>query len=219
MMGMTPDPQQFFTQRHHTYARFIRLVRYEHGLRDFFVASPLLRPDLRILDAGCGTGALTLAVREAMVQTGFRPAALHAFDLTPAMLDHFQGTLRQRGVEDIALATANVLDLNALPDGWTDYDLVVSASMLEYVPRERFVDALASLRSRLRRGGRFVLFMTRRNPLTRLLIGHWWQSNLYSAPELADAFHRAGFSNFTFRQFPTSAIHLMPWGRIVEAER
>jgi hypothetical protein len=91
--------------------------------------------------------------------------------------------------------------------------------MLEYVPRDRFVDAIRGLRERLREGGTFVLFMTRRNPLTRMLIGRWWQSNLYTAPELADAFQRAGFSRVTFRSFPPAARYLSVWGHIVEASR
>src|ERR1051325_10008754 len=129
-MSLTSDPQKFFAKRHSTYARFIRAARYPQGLRDFFLASSLPGPALRILDAGCGTGALTLAVREAFLKGGFKPASLHAFDLTPAMLDDFRGTLRRKGIDDIQLAQANVLELDQLPEGWTNYDLVVSASML-----------------------------------------------------------------------------------------
>lgn len=218
-MSLTSDPRAFFSERADTYARFIRLMRYPQGLRDFFVASALLRPDLRILDAGCGTGVVALALREALSRRGFAAAALHAFDLTPAMLEQFRRTLARRAITDVELTQADVLHLEALPPGWTDYDLVVSASMLEYVPRERFVEALAGLRARLRSGGRFVLFMTRRNPLTRLLIGRWWQSNLYSASELAEAFGKAGFASFAFRPFPLAAIHLRSWGLVIQGVR
>jgi len=219
-MSATADARQLFTDRHDTYTRFIRAVRYPQGLRSYFLASPLLRPgSLRVLDAGCGTGALTLAVYDAAVRRGAPLAALNAFDLTPAMLGQLRATLERRGIEGVELAEANVLDLDALPASWRDYDLVVSASMLEYVPRERFVDALRGLRERLMHGGHFVLFMTRRNPLTRVMIGRWWQSNLYTARELADTFQRAGFARFTFSGFPLSARHLSVWGHVVEAER
>ena len=213
----TPDARRFFTERHAIYSRFIRAMRYPQGLRAFFLASPLVRSGLRILDAGCGRGALTLAVRDALVRRGCVPDALHAFDLTPAMLDRLRETLRRRGINDVELAEANVLHLDGLPASWRDYDLVVSASMLEYLPRDRFVDALAGLRGRLKEGDSFVLFVTRRNPLTRLLIGRWWASNLYTAGELSDAFERAGFSRFAFRSFPAAARYLSMWGHIVEA--
>ena len=148
-----------------------------------------------------------------------QPQGAHPFDLTPAMLDRLRETLRRRGINGVELMEANVLQLDELPASWRDYDLVVSASMLEYVPHDRFVDALAGLRARLKEGGSFVLFITRRNPLMRLLIGRWWASNLYNASELADAFQRAGFSKFAFRSFPPTARHLSVWGQIVEATR
>jgi cyclopropane fatty-acyl-phospholipid synthase-like methyltransferase len=217
-MAVPADPSGLFTDRHATYARFIRAVRYPQGLRAFFLRSPLLRPGLRVLDAGCGTGVVTLALRDALLRRGFAPRSLHAFDLTPAMLDRFRATIQRRGIDGVELAQANVLDLETLPGSWGDYDLVVSASMLEYVPRERFVDALAGLRARLNAGGRFVLFMTRRNPFTRVLIGRWWQANLYTATELADSFREAGFSRSGFLAFPPSARYLSVWGHVVEAQ-
>ena len=218
-VAVTTDPHRLFTERHAAYVRFIRLVRYPQGLRAFFLASAVLRANLRVLDAGCGTGVVTLALRDALMRRGFSPRSLHALDLTPAMLDQFRGTLQRRGIDGIELTQADVLHLDALPASWTDYDLIVTASMLEYVPRDRLVEALAGLRARLSSGGRFVLFMTRRNPFTRLVIGRWWQSNLYSAAELSDAFARAGFSHVAFRAFPPAAIHLTAWGRVVEAQR
>jgi SAM-dependent methyltransferase len=218
-MTLSPDARRLFTERPDLYARFIRVMRYPQGLRAFWNASPLLHPGIRVLEAGCGTGALTLGLWDAALRRDIRLERFDAFDLTPAMLDRLRATLARRAIHDIRLAQADVLQLDALPPSWCGYDLVVSASMLEYVPRERFVDALRGLRDRLRDGGHFVLFMTRRNPFTRVLVGRWWQSNMYSAAELAEACAAAGFEQVHFPGFPLAARYLATWGHVVEAKR
>lgn len=211
--------RRLFTERPDSYTRFIRAVRYPAGLRAYFMASPLLnRPGLRVLEAGCGAGALTLAVHAAAERRGVPLGAFDALDLTPAMLARLRATLDRHGIGGVELREANVLELDALPASWRDYDLVVSASMLEYVPRARFAAALAGLRQRLRPGGTLVLFVTRRNFLMHFLIGRWWQSNLYTAPELAVAFRQAGFTTVRFPGFPLAARHLAVWGHVVEAQ-
>jgi cyclopropane fatty-acyl-phospholipid synthase-like methyltransferase len=172
-----------------------------------------------VLDAGCGTGILTLALREALLGRGFEPGPLHGFDLTPAMLDRFRATLESRHIDgDIQLAQADVLDLRQLPSAWSGYDLIVTASMLEYLPRARVSAALRGLRSLLGDNGRLVLFITRQNALMRPLIGRWWGANLYQEDELVRAFRDAGFASVRFRQFPLRYRYLELWGHIVEAE-
>jgi ubiquinone/menaquinone biosynthesis C-methylase UbiE len=151
----TPDPVRLFTDRSHSYARFIRSVRYPQGIRAWFLRSPLLTSGLRVLDAGCGTGVVTLALRDALLRRGLAPGPMQAFDLTPAMLGRFREELARLGIADIELAQADVLALNRLPASWSHYDLVVSASMLEYLPPARLSTALRGLRSLLKEGGTF----------------------------------------------------------------
>ena len=208
-----------FTEKRGIYERFVHTVRYPQGIRAFFRRSPLLRPGLRVLDAGCGTGIVLLALCDALVQRDFAPSSLHGFDLTPAMLEPFQEKLRARRIDDVETRQADVLDLGALPPSWNMYDLIVSASMLEYLPKARLVDALSGLRARLAADGTFVLFITRRDWLTYPLIGRWWRSHLYAATEIGDALRRAGFSRVTFRSFPFAFRYLALWGQVIEAGR
>jgi cyclopropane fatty-acyl-phospholipid synthase-like methyltransferase len=218
-MTKKTDVVQLFTARRGTYDRFIETVRYPQGLRSYFYRSLLLRAGMRILDAGCGTGVVTIALHEALANKGIRSATLHAFDLTPAMLDRFHQKLRERGISKIDTAQADVLQLENLPQDWTEYDLIVSASMLEYIPPQRLPEALRALRDRLADGGRLLVFMTKSNWLTRPLVGWWWQSNVYDKNDLLTAFQKAGFTQVRFRSFPLVASHLATWGHIVEAQK
>jgi ubiquinone/menaquinone biosynthesis C-methylase UbiE len=216
-VSLTRDPVQLFTERARDYVRFIHSSGYPQGLRSYFMYSSLLRSGIRVLDAGCGSGVVTLALRSALISRGYTPELMHCFDLTPAMLDRLRDSLITQEIEGVEVVQANVLELVALPENWNNYDLIVSASMLEYVPRNRFADALSSLRSLLNKNGSLLLFITRDNLLMRFLIGKWWRSNIYTAVELRESFSRAGFSNIAFGRFPVLFSYLGHWGYIVEA--
>jgi SAM-dependent methyltransferase len=214
-MGNETDAQAIYTARKREYSRFIRAVLYPQGLRAFFRSCDL-RSGLRVLDAGCGTGALTFALLAALGDRGFEPAAVDGFDLTPAMLDDFRARIAERRLERIRLTRANVLELERLPDDWHDYDLVVSSAMLEYLPPNRLAVALAALRERMRPDGRMFVFISRRNPAMKWLIRKWWKAHLYTRRDLSAAFVEAGLAP-AFRPFPFPYTHLNVWGLIVEA--
>lgn len=211
------DFRRLYTERADSYVRFIRAVAYPQVLRAYFRRCPFLRPGLRILDAGCGTGIASLALRDALLARGFHPAGIDGFDLTPAMIDRFRTTLAEQAIRDVRLAQANVLTLDALPASWTGYDLIVSASMLEYVPRESLPAALSGLRARLNETGAMVLFITRKNWLMKPLIERWWSANRYTRSELLGAFTQAGFATVEFAHFPLLYRPFHVWAHIVEA--
>src|SRR5262245_53361841 len=129
-VAQSDDVVRFFTHRVDQYALFIQALFYRQGLQAYFRAAPFLQSHLRVLDAGCGTGAVSLAFRDAMLSRGFAPGPMHAFDLTPAMLERFKTKLA-RSASDIELCQADVLRLETLPHEWHGYDVIVSASMLE----------------------------------------------------------------------------------------
>ncbi|HEY0945445.1 MAG TPA: class I SAM-dependent methyltransferase [Opitutaceae bacterium] len=196
------DPHRLYTEKADTYVSFASRFSHQQGITALLLAHGLLRDGMRILDAGCGTGFATLATLDGLAHRGFTARKIDAFDLTPRMLERFEQTIRSRQLSGIELRQADVRRLDTLPPGWTGYDLIVSVSMLEYVPLDALPGALRALRTRLAPGGRFVFVITRRNPITAALIEKPWHAHRYSRPQLADACAAAGWHDVRFAGYP-----------------
>ncbi|SMB83575.1 Methyltransferase type 12 [Hymenobacter roseosalivarius DSM 11622] len=208
-----------YSARARLYDGFIHLLRYPQGLQRFFEQADFLRSDLKVLDAGCGTGATTQALHAALAARHLLPARFAAFDLTPLMLSRFRATLAQHPVPDLEIVAADVLALDQLPAAWQDYDLIISAAMLEYLPKARLAEALAGLRHRLKPDGTFVLFISQQSIWMKWLIRRWWHANLYTRAELEAGLEQAGFTTRRFAKFPGLYGYLNWWGHVVIARR
>ena len=203
LQSHTGEIQRLYTEKLNAYRSFISFFRSQAAIRALLESSGLLRPKLRVLDAGAGFGTATFALLDALHHRGMEPEAIEAFDLTPAMLARFQAELDSRGVTQVHLKQANVLEFDKqLPSSWSNYDLIVSTSMLEYLPRTHLSQALSVLGARLARHGILLVVITRKNWITRVLIEWWWQAARYSREELREAFATAGFCDLEFRRFP-----------------
>jgi cyclopropane fatty-acyl-phospholipid synthase-like methyltransferase len=196
------DVQQLYTAKADAYGSFSSTFQYGEGLRALFAASGLLRPNLRVLDAGCGFGTTTYALVEALRAQNLSYQTIDAFDLTPAMLARFRATLNAHPITDVQVRQADVLKLEELPSSWNDYDLILSTSMLEHLPKEELPSTLSGLRSRLAKNGALLVVITRKNLMTKFLIEWWWHAQRYSRPDLQRAFAAAGFRNVVFMRFP-----------------
>ncbi len=105
--------------------------------------------DSRVLDAGCGTGIVTLALQEA----GYRPHRIEAIDLSFKSLSVARDEFKQR--RRLAGRTG-VLQSNVLEMPFPDeaFDLVLVCGVLEYVPLE---EALSEFARVLKKGSPLVL--------------------------------------------------------------
>jgi SAM-dependent methyltransferase len=202
------DPQTLYSRRLDAYVSFVSTFRHEAGLRALLDRSGLLRDGLRVLDAGCGTGFATFALLDTLARHRLAIDRIDAFDLTPAMLARFETRLRTRPEPRVALRQADVLQPSELPAAWTGYDLILSVSMLEYVPRAALSGALRSLLACLAPGGRLLVVITRRNPLTWLLIEKWWHAHRYTRRALAACVAEAGGTAPRFLAYPLRAAWL-----------
>ena len=215
----TKEVEKLYTTRLNTYRAFISFFRVRNGIQALLESSEFLRPGLRALDAGAGFGTVTFALLDALRRQGKEPQAIDAFDLTSAMLERFRAELDARGVTLVRLKQANVLAIAQFPPSWSDYDLIVCASMLEYLARGDLSRALSGLRRKLAQNGRFLAVVTRRNWITKILIDWWWHAARYTGQELRYAFAAAGFHEPTFIKFPLRYFWLNISNHVVVARR
>ena len=211
--------QELYTVGIDRYSSFIGFFRSQQATQALLQSSDLLRQGLRVLDAGCGFGMVTFALLDALQQRNFDYQRVDAFDLTPAMLARFRQTLETHGIPRVQLRQADVLALDTLPPSWTDYDLIVSASMLEYLPRQELPRALEALRTRLAPGGDILIVISRKVPETKALIQWWWHAERYTGRELRRIFEQAGIQGPEFRRFPARYFWLNRANYVVGTRR
>ncbi len=145
------------------YDLMFRINGYGRSLERYLREKPLPLPaGARILDAGCGTGLLTLSLARVLE----RPADITAVDLSMSSLQtasraahRTKSILRHR----ISFAQANVL---ALPFPDESFDCVVTSGVLEYVPLPEGFGELARV---LAPGGFLLHLPIVPSPLSRLL--------------------------------------------------
>ena len=136
------------------------------------------------------------------------------------MLAWFRAELDSRGITQVRLKQANVLQLDQqLPSSWGNYDLIVSASMLEYVGRRDLSKALSALGARLAPHGTLLVVITRKNWITKILIEWWWQAACYSRRELRETFAATGFRDLVFSRFPARYFWQSFSNHVVVAKR
>ncbi len=147
-------------------ARFYNLTfklnGYGRSLDQYFENHPLpVSRGARILDAGCGTGLLTLALLRAVRF----PVSITALDLSSTSIDAARKSVyfspgRKR---DVTFTQGNLLSL-PFSDG--SFDLIVTSGALEYVP---LADGLAELARVIAPGGHLLHFPIHPSVAGRLL--------------------------------------------------
>jgi SAM-dependent methyltransferase len=114
-------------------------------LGDAVLARLLLRAGEHVLDVGCGTGATTLALAEAVGPTG----RVTGVDLSPSLLEVAERRVAERGLDNVTLVVG---DAGSHPFAPGQFDVVFSrlGTMFFDEPTAGFVN----LRRALRPGGR-----------------------------------------------------------------
>ena len=138
-----------------------KLNGYGRSLDQYFGAHPLrVFPGARVLDAGCGTGTLTLALLRNLKV----PVKLTALDLSASSMATARKYVdKKQSDQPVRFAQGNVL---ALPFADDAFDLVLTSGVLEYVPLDEGLSELARV---IAPGGHLLHLPMRPAPVTTFL--------------------------------------------------
>lgn len=108
-----------------------------------------LKPDMKLLDIGCGWGGLLIKAAKEYGVTG------QGITLSKEQYNGFTKRIEEEGLTD--KLSVKILDYRDLPkQGWT-FDRVVSIGMLEHVGRDNYDQFLSCVNSVLESKGLFLL--------------------------------------------------------------
>src|SRR6266850_8371349 len=151
----------FYDRIERFYDLTFKINGYGRSLDQYFERHPLpVFPDARILDAGCGTGTLTLALLRSLKV----PVKLTALDLSASSMATAKKYVgKHPDQRPVQFAQGNVL---ALPFAEDSFDLVVTSGVMEYMPLDEGLSELARVISP---GGYLLQLPMRPSPVTTFL--------------------------------------------------
>ncbi len=219
-MSNIKEIQEIYTKKLNLYHLiFFKILKCDKAIQSFFQKENYLHSGDKVLDAGCGSGLLTKVLFNITKEKNIQGVLFNSFDITKAMLDIFNKWINKNKITNIKTKQIDVLKLKDLPNNWKDYDLVVSSGMLEYLSEEEIEIALRNFKILLKDNGTIIIFITKDNFLTNLIIKKWWKANTYKKKEIEDILFRAGFCKIKFKQFPIFYKHIRRGTLIIELKK
>src|SRR5919202_1484225 len=131
------------------YDLFSRVISFgrDKAIREKLIELAAPAPGEKVLDVGCGTGTLALALKSS-VGTG----EVHGIDASPEMID----VAKEKAARAGSAIDFQVALIEAIPFHAATFDLVTSSLMLHHLPDDLKRAGLAELRRGLKPGGRFL---------------------------------------------------------------
>lgn len=140
------------------------LLGKERTMRELTVDLAQLQPGESVLDVGCGTGSLAIAVKRRLGTAG----TMQGIDAAPEMVARARQKAKAADV-DVEFRVAAV---ERLPYPDAQFDVVLSSLMLHHLPVDLRRPAFTEIRRVLKPGGRLLVvdYEPPKHPVSRALI-------------------------------------------------
>ena len=119
----------------------------DKAIREKLIELAAPAPGENVLDVGCGTGTLAIAIRP-HVGTG----EVHGIDASPEMIQ----VAKEKSAKDGSGVDFRVALIEAIPFPDASFDLVTSSLMLHHLPDDLKAKGSLEIRRVLKPGGRFM---------------------------------------------------------------
>ena len=169
------------------------LSGYKLAVRYFIDLVPFeRRQNIKVLDAGCGTGLFSFALLRR-----FPNASIKAFDLNGDMMQRMIDTAHKKGLDKkIDFLIGDVT--KPLPFNPGEFDLIITGGVLEYVDPP---EAVKNLTTYLKRGGYFLNSPVQEG-LSGQIVGKLYKFKPHSRSQNVGAFTDNSFRLEGIRSFP-----------------
>lgn len=216
---MTRNVEEFYTKNAGLLNFTIKVLKYIPALERLWQKNLQFHPEMRILDVGCGNGALTKTLFTVSREVKIESVHFFAFDVTQTLLDEFRLWILQKEITCIRTLKADMREMERLPFRWCSFDLICSSGVLEYLDEIEIARTLKKLCKLLKSGGKLIVMGSHKHPINYVLI-HWlYRANLYSRKKFIQMLKSAGFHKIICWRFPFPYYHLNLWGYILVAEK
>jgi ubiquinone/menaquinone biosynthesis C-methylase UbiE len=131
------------------YDRFGRVISFgrDKAIRDKLIELAAPAPGEKVLDVGCGTGTLALALKSSVGM-----GEVHGIDASPEMIE----VAKEKAAKADSDIVFQVALIEAIPFPDATFDLVTSSLMLHHLPDDLKRTGLDEIRRVLKPGGRFM---------------------------------------------------------------
>ncbi len=176
-----------------------------------------LRPQYKVLDAGCGVGRFTVPLAQ-------RVQSVCAIDYSARSIGILQSQLHSRGITNV---DARVGDLTRIKLPRSHFDVAICPGVIHHIPSPKLRElALINIRRSLKPGGRLAILVYRwmgniRPPMPK--VGSHASHIYYHAYTVGEAhrlMRRAGYENVRVRGFLSLprriTLRLPRWMAVIE---